>query len=118
MARNCATQRLLQLRFSCIAQGFDGMLFLRRTERGPSAGALPSDFRPVRGLCPPCLPAIKRRAAHRLGGLRAALWAAWQRGVSHAAAPDYMAPGGMPCSQMVSPLWFRRIIVLRGLCLP
>ena len=35
------------------------------------------DFRSVRGLCPPRPSGLKRRAAHRLGGLRAALWAAW-----------------------------------------
>jgi hypothetical protein len=55
--------------------------------------------------------AIERRAAHRLGGLRAALWASWL-GVSHGAAPDCMAPGGgMPCSQIMSHEQFRCIVV-------
>lgn len=85
------------------------MLFLRRTGRGPNAGALPPDFRPVRGLCPPCL--CNREAGRpSAGGLRAALWASWL-GVSHGAAPDCMAPGGMPCSQIMSHLQFRCIVV-------
>jgi hypothetical protein len=87
----------------------------RRTGRGPCPDALPPDFRSVHGLCPPRLCSEAGRPS--AGGSPGGPLAAWL-GVSHAAAPNCMAPGGMPRSQIM-PLWrFRCTVVLRGHCLP
>jgi hypothetical protein len=76
----------------------------------------PPDFRSVHGLCPPRL-CDEEAGRPSAGGSPGGPLAAWL-GVSHAAAPNCMAPGGMPRSQIM-PLWrFRCTVVLRGHCLP
>lgn len=68
------------------------MLFLRRPGRGPSASALPPDFRSVHGLCPPRL--YSKGAGRPSAGGSPGGPLGCMAGGSHEAAPDCMASGG------------------------
>src|SRR5689334_21443517 len=71
------------------------------------------DFRSVGGLCPPHL-GNKEAGRPSAGGLRAALWASWLGEATQQPLTAWHR-GEVPCSQIMSPWRFRRIIVLREL---